>query len=104
MRNPKVRSPSPGTTKVLRLERRRTSEESELLNDVLRKKGSLVASDCALETIALDAGGASVDALRLTVHTSANTLDVRVETAVSTHVRVRNRLAELRTLSTDVAY
>lgn len=61
-------------------------------------------SRCALDAIALDAGGANVHTLRFPVHQGANTLDVGVETAVRAHVRVRDRLAELRSLSTDIAY
>ncbi len=56
-----------------------------------------------LEALTLDAVGASVDSLGLTVHLGADALDVRVEAAVGTHVRVRNRLAELRGLTADVA-
>ena len=59
---------------------------------------------CALYPITLDAVGANVHTLGFTVNPSANALNVRVETTVGAHVRVRNRLTELRGLSTDVAY
>ena len=61
-------------------------------------------SRCALDAIALDAGGAYIHALRLSIHQCANALNVGVEAAVRAHVRVRDRFAELRSLSTDVAF
>ena len=60
-------------------------------------------SDCALEALALDAGGANVHTLGFPVDPRTHALDVRVEAAVGAHVGVRNRLAELRALSANVA-
>ena len=61
------------------------------------------ALDGALETLALDAVGADVEPLGLAVDASADTLNIRVETAIRAHVRVRNRLAELRALTANIA-
>ena len=50
------------------------------------------------------ATSANINSFYFAVDDSADTLNVRVETTVGAHVRVRNRLTELRGLSTDVAY
>src|SRR5436305_6823243 len=53
----------------------------------------------------LDARGAHVEALALGhAHLGVDGLDVRVPPAVGTAVGVRDRLAEARSLATDVAH
>lgn len=64
------------------------------------KSGRLYSAGNAL---ALDAGGAYVEALRGAINDCTHTLNVRVPTTVGSHVGVRNALAEAGSLATHVA-
>lgn len=64
----------------------------------------MVRSHVTSDLAGLQARGAHVQTLRGTLNESTNTLNVRVPTAGSTHVGVRNTLTEARALAADFTY